>query len=151
MLVCIAPTCFAKKQAVETQNSWNYCAEIRKFADPATENMLLHFNDGNYNQYSKDFSQEMKTAMTEEKFKNVASSIKDTLGSYVSMEFVSIDLREDYITASYACKFAQENNPILVRSVFIQKDGKTYIDGLWLNPLKPVNNTNPASTEKDTK
>ena len=151
MLVCIAPTCFAKKQAVEAQNTWTYSTQIRKFADPATENMLLRFNDGNYNQYSKDFSQEMKNAMTESKFNDVATAIKAQLGNYVSMEFVSIDIRENYITVSYACKFAQESNPILVRSVFIQKNGKTYVDGLWLNPLKRMDNTTDAATMKDAK
>jgi hypothetical protein len=151
MLVCIAPTCFAKKQVVSNQNSWNYIEQIRKFADPATENMLLRFNDGNYGQYSKDFSQQMKDAMSESKFKDVDAAIKANLGNYVSMEFVSIDIREDHITVSYKCQFTQENNPVLVSSVFIQKDGQTYVDGLWLNPLKPVDNTSNAAAVKDVK
>lgn len=151
MLVCIAPTCFAKKQAVESQNTWNYAQEIRKFADPATENMLLRFNDGNYSQYSKDFSPQMKDAMSEAKFKDVDTAIKTKLGNYVSMEFANIDIRESYISVSYKCKFSQESNPILVSSVFIQKDGKIYVDGLWLNPLKPVDNTTDAAAAKDAK
>ena len=150
MLVCIAPTCFAKKQAtVESQNTWTYAQEIRKFADPATENMLLRFNDGNYSQYSKDFSPQMKAAMSEEKFKDVDTAIKTKLGNYVSMEFANIDIRDSYITVSYKCKFSQESDPILISSVFIQKDGQIYVDGLWLNPLKRVDNTtNDANAVK---
>lgn len=151
MLVCIAPTCFAKKQAAEMQNTWNYTTEIRKFADPITENMLLRFNDGNYAEYSKDFSLDMKNAMTEEKFKDVSTAIRAKLGNYVSMDFFGIDIKEDYLTVSYACKFAQESNPILVRSVFIKKDGKVYVDGLWLNPLKPVDNSKDSTTANDAK
>ncbi len=151
MLVCIAPTCFAKKQAAETQNTWNYTEEIRKFADPATKNMLLRFNDGNYSQYSKDFSPQMKDAMTEAKFKDVTTAIKSKLGDYVSMEFTNIDIRDGYITVSYKCKFSQGNDPILVSSVFIQKDGQIYVDGLWLNPLKRVDNINDAPAANDAK
>jgi len=151
MLVCIAPTCFAKKQTVESQNTWNYAQEIRKFADPATENMLLRFNDGNYSQYSKDFSPQMKAAMSEEKFKDAVTAVKANLGNYVSMEFANIDIRESYITVSYICKFEQGKDPVLVSSVFIQKDGTTCVDGLWLKPLKKADNTNDNTAVKDVK
>lgn len=119
---------------------WNYCEEIRKIADPATENMLLMLNEGNYNQYIRSFSQQMKAAIPESKFRELDSTIKGRYGNYISKEFVSIEIRENYIMVSYKGNFSQEQEPILIRSVFTQEEGKTYISGFWLNPLKFVGN-----------
>lgn len=140
MLACIVAPCFAEQQETEGQAMWNYCEEIRKVADPATENMLLMLNEGNYNQYIRSFSQQMKAAIPEAKFRELDSTIKGRYGNYVSKEFVSIEIRENYIMVSYKGKFSQEQEPILIRSVFTQEEGKTYISGFWLNPLTFVRN-----------
>lgn len=140
MLACVVTPCFAEKQDTEGQAMWNYCEEIRKIADPATENMLLMLNDGNYSQYIRNFSQQMKAAIPESKFREIDATIKGKYGSYISKEFVSIEIRENYIMVSYKGKFSQQQEPILIRSVFTQEKGKTYISGFWLNPLSFIGN-----------
>ncbi|WP_229534711.1 DUF3887 domain-containing protein [Pelosinus baikalensis] len=138
ILVCVATPCFAAKQNRESQEIWSYGEEIRKIADPATENMLLMLNEGNYNQYSRNFSPQMKAAVPESKFREIDATIKGTYGTYLSKEFMSIEIRENYITVSYKGTFSQGQEPVLIRSVFTQEDGKTCIAGFWLNPLKLV-------------
>lgn len=140
MLVCIVTPCFAEKQYAESQAIWNYGEEIRKIADPTTENMLLMLNDGNYGQYIRSFSQQMKAAIPDSKFREIHGTIKGKYGNYISKEFVSIEIRENYIIVSYKGKFSQEQEPVLIRSVFTQEDGKTCVSGFWLTPLKFVGN-----------
>ncbi len=140
MLLCVVTPCFAEKQEAKGQAKWNYCEEIRNFADPTTEHMLVMLNAGNYSQYTRNFNQQMKAAVPESRFREIAAVIKAQYGNYISKEFVSIEIRENYITVSYKGKFAQEQEPVLIRSVFTQEDGKTYVSGFWLNPLKPVEN-----------
>nr|WP_255711132.1 DUF3887 domain-containing protein [Pelosinus baikalensis] len=95
-------------------------------------------NEGNYNQYSRNFSPQMKAAVPESKFREIDATIKGTYGTYLSKEFMSIEIRENYITVSYKGTFSQGQEPVLIRSVFTQEDGKTCIAGFWLNPLKLV-------------
>ncbi|SFM15989.1 Protein of unknown function [Pelosinus propionicus DSM 13327] len=140
ILVCVVTPCFAAKQSTESQAIWSYGEEIRNIADPATENMLLMLNEGNYSQYSRNFSPQMKAAVPESKFRELNAMIQDTYGTYRSKEFVSIEIRENYIMVSYKGTFSQEKEPLLIRSVFTQENGKTYISGFWLNPLKLVGN-----------
>ncbi|GMA98193.1 hypothetical protein [Pelosinus sp. IPA-1] len=40
----------------------------------------------------------------------------------------------------YKGKFSQEQEPVLIRSVFTQEEGKKYVSGFWLKPLKLVGN-----------
>lgn len=142
ILISIAAPCFAEDKGQEKQETWNYCDEIRRFADPITENILLMINEDNYVQFSKDFSQQMKTAIPESKYKEMRAGFNSKLGNYVSKEFVSIEIRENYISVSYKAKFSQASAPFLIRTVFTRDNHKTYLAGFWLNPLKYLGNIN---------
>lgn len=135
ILLCAATPCIAGKQDAEEQGIWKYGEGIRKIADPITENMLLMINEDNYSQYVRDFSQQMKEAVPESKFREMDAVIKEKYGNYISKDFVNIEIRENYITVAYKGKFSQEQEPVLIRSVFTQESGKTLISGFWLNPL----------------
>lgn len=139
MLISIVP-CLAADKEQGKLAKWSYCDDIRKFADPMTENMLLMINDDNYGKFSKDFSQQMKDAIPESKYKEMKNDIKTQFGAYVSKEFVSIEVRENYISVSYKGKFSQEEEPVLVRSVFVKENNKIRIAGFWLNPLTYLGN-----------
>lgn len=134
----ISAPCFAQQQRTDNQAIWDYCEEVRSVADPLTENMLLMLNDGNYDQYTRDFNKELKAAVPKAKFKEMDSAIKEKYGEYISKEFLNIELREKYIMVVYKGNFSQEKEPVLIRSVFVQEAGKTYIAGFWLSPLKLV-------------
>jgi hypothetical protein len=54
-------------------------AELCKMAEPIWENMILGFNEENYETFSKDFSKDMLKDITQEVFKN---QIDDTLPTH---------------------------------------------------------------------
>lgn len=140
LLLLVAAPCFAEKQAGNDQGIWSYRQEIEKIVDPMLENMLVNLNSGDYAQYSRDFGRQMKAALPESKFEEMSAATTAKLGKYVSKEFISIELRENYIVVSYKGEFSQEKEPILIRSVFAQENGKTVVAGFWLKRLQYLGN-----------
>jgi len=57
--------------------------KVREYADPMTENLLIGRNEKNYEKYSKDFSDEMKKAITKEKFIESVDLIEGKIGKYI--------------------------------------------------------------------
>ena len=57
--------------------------KVREYADPMTENLLIGRNEKNYERYSKDFSDEMKKVVSEEKFLESIDLIEGKIGKYI--------------------------------------------------------------------
>lgn len=140
ILLIGAVPCLAAGKDQGNLGKWSYCDDIRKFADPMTENLLLMINADNYGQFGQDFSQQMKEAIPESKYKEIRDGIQTKFGTYVSKEFVSAEIRENYIAVLYKGKFSQEEEPVLVKSVFVKENNKIRVGGFWLNPLKYAGN-----------
>ena len=82
-------------------------------------------NEGDYVGFSKDFSEEMKEAMTLQKF----------------VDLKGIEMGE-YVAIYFSAKFRNEEN-VPVEIVF-KKDDKTHkVYGLWFPPEIPENNDGP--------
>jgi hypothetical protein len=132
--------CLAADAGQDHLGKWSYTDEIRKFADPMTENLLQMINQDNYGQFSKDFSQKMKDVIPESEYKKIRDDIQTKFGSYASKEFVSLEIRETYLTVYYKVTFSQSEKPVLVRSVFVKENNKVRVGGFWLSPLSYTGN-----------
>lgn len=122
---------------------WQYEKNIEQVAEPLTEQMMQAFNDEDYGRFQSCLNEKMKAALPESAFKKMASDLKGKFGSYKTKEVMSIELREEYITVNYKGLFSQTADPVLIRTVLVQENGKTCVGGLWLNPMKPVGHTTP--------
>jgi hypothetical protein len=71
-------------------------AQVREYADPITENILLAMNEDNYTKYSEHFDQTMKNAMPEAVFNETNAMIKSKIGDYVSKEFWKMKRKGPY-------------------------------------------------------
>lgn len=107
--------------------------EIKKFADPMTENILVAMNDDDYPRFSQDFDEPMRNGMSETSYKNTFPAIKAKIGKYISKEFVSVENKDQYTVVTYKAKFSQEPADVIVRSVFSDKNGEKHISGFWLD------------------
>lgn len=141
ILLWFTTTGFAEIQNQESQKPWKYCEEIRGFADTKTESMLTALNNDNYTDFSRDFNQQMRESIPVNKFGEMTAIIKSKFGKYISMEFVGIEIRENYITVVYKGKFSQGQDSVLIRSIFTQDNGKIVVAGFWLTPLTAAGNT----------
>lgn len=110
--------------------------EVRGYADPITEEILLALNDGNHARYCQHFDQTMKGAVTEDVFSQTNSLIKTKIGNYVSKEFWKVEEQEIYTIVYYKAKFTKETGDVEVKVVFRDIEDETYVTGLWFDSPK---------------
>ena len=126
VLATIAPTIF-----------FTGCAEnvdqVREYADPITENILLGMNENNYTKYSEHFDQTMKNAMPESVFNETNAIIKSKIGDYASKEFWKAETKDQFTIVYYKAEFTQEPETVIVKIVFQEIAGEIKVSGLWLN------------------
>lgn len=129
--------------AAEPADFWQYEKNIEQVAEPLTEQMMQALNDEDYGRFQSRLSERMKAAIPESAFKKMASDLKGNFGSYKTKEVMNIELREVYIVVNYKGVFSQTADPVLIRTVLMQENGKTCVGGIWLNPMKLVGHTDP--------
>lgn len=112
--------------------------KVREYADPMTENLLIGRNEKNYEKYSKDFSDEMKKAITKEKFIESVDLIEGKIGKYIedSKKFYMAKKEKNYIIVTYKAKFTNETSDVTVRIVFEEINGEMKISGEWYDSPK---------------
>lgn len=105
--------------------------KVREYADPMTENLLIGRNEKNYEKYSKDFSDEMKKAVSQEKFLESIDLIEGKIGKYIenSKKFDLATKNNNYIIVTYKAKFTDESSDVTVRIVFEDINGEMKISG----------------------
>lgn len=109
--------------------------QIRSYADPITENILLAINEDDYIKYSEHFSEKMKNALPEPVFKESNILIKSKISDYLSKEFWKIEKQGLYTIVYYKARFSQEPEAV-VKVVFQEVGDKILVAGLWFDSPK---------------
>ena len=107
--------------------------QVRGYADPVTENILVAMNEDDYTRYSEDFDQTTKNAMTEAVFDETNTVIRSKIGDYVSKEFWKAESKDQYTIVYCKAKFTDEPADATVRVVFQEINGEMRVSGLWLD------------------
>ena len=112
--------------------------EVRSYADPMTENLLVAMNESNYANFSKDLDSRMKKAIPESSFPNLISQINGKIGKYVtgSKVFQKALKEKQYIKVVYTAQFTEEPKGVIVTVVFVKVNGEMKVAGLWFNSPK---------------
>ena len=110
--------------------------QVRTYADPITENILVAINEGNYTQYSEHFDATMKNALPEPVFRENNALITSKIGTYVSKEYWKVESKNQYTIVYYKATFTQEPNDVIVKVVFQEIAGETKVSGLWIDSPK---------------
>ena len=112
--------------------------EVLNFADPMTESLLQAMNKDDYDKFSKDFSNEMRQALTEENYNKQIGTIKGKIGVYISgsKEFIGKQFNNQDILVNYKATFSEEADSVLVTVVFRHNAHENIISGLWFNSPK---------------
>jgi hypothetical protein len=120
--------------AADQSDVWQYEKNIEQVAEPLTEQMMQSINDENYDSFQSNLSAKMKEVFPESSFKKMVSDLKDKVGIYKTKEVMNIELSTEYMAINYKGMFSQMTDPILIRVVLINENGKTCICGLWFKP-----------------
>jgi hypothetical protein len=110
--------------------------QVRTYADPTTENILLAMNEDNYTKYSEHFDATMKNALPETVFHETTTLLTSKIGTYVSKEFWKVESENQYTSVYYKAKFTQEPDDVIVKVIFQEIVGENKVSGLWMDSPK---------------
>lgn len=111
---------------------------LRIYSDPMTENLLLAIESGNYTEFSRDFDDAMKNALTLANFQQLATQFDSKIGNYIpgSKAFIKGERTGNFIIAYYKAEYTNEPAGVTVKVVFTSGNGPAKITGLWFSSPK---------------
>jgi hypothetical protein len=92
------------------------------------ENILQSINANDYQKFVQDFSDQMKTAFTEDQFNQMCDLLKAS-GNYVSQDAPSLSNNQGYAVYRFPCKYENEN--VYVTITFLI--GGQKVEGLFFD------------------
>lgn len=107
---------------------------VLAYSEEMTDNLLEGLNAGDYAAFSRDFTEQMKTSLSEAKFPDLSLQTIGKLGAYVSREIQSVEQTGDFIAVVYTAEFEQDD-PVIVRVVFEAAEPHL-VTGLWFDSAK---------------
>jgi hypothetical protein len=119
------------KTPEETVSSWT---------DEIVENFLISIDKKDYESFSKDFSESMKSHLNEKMFKEQVLPISELIGEYIKGSkklLTTEEVDENNIKLIYSSDYSNEKNEVIVTTVF-DKDNQL-IEGLFINSEKIQN------------
>ena len=110
------------------------CGKVAAYADPATENILIAMNNEDYANFSKDFSDIMKSELSEDVFADFLAAVNGQVGDYIpdSKNLNGFNIENGLTTATYKINF-ESMEDVVLEVVFQKIDNKMMVVGLWFN------------------
>jgi hypothetical protein len=94
-----------------------------------TENILKALDAKDYQAFTQDFSDKMKSAFTQDQFDSLGSLLQTASGSYVSPGSPSLTNNQGYAVYRFPAKYANET--VYVTITFLV--GGQKVEGLWFD------------------
>lgn len=105
--------------------------EVEKIADPIMDNILKEMYAGDYQNFSKDFDDNMKDFLNEGKFRTDTKAIIDEIGEYSSREYLGFLNQDNMTVVLWKGEFKGTENDILIKLVLSKRGNKYCVMGLW--------------------
>jgi len=96
-----------------------------------TANVLQSLDRSDYAGFSRDFSDSMKAAFTQDQFTHLHDMLQEASGNYLSQGASSLSNNQNYALYHIVCKYEKEE--VAVTLSF--QVGGTQIEGLWFDSL----------------
>jgi len=94
-----------------------------------TENILKAIDKNNYREFTQDFSEQMKSAFTQEKFTQLRIMLQSASGNFIYMDTPSISNSQGYAIYRFPAKYANETVTVTVTFVI----GGEKVEGLFFD------------------
>jgi hypothetical protein len=108
---------------------------VLEMAGPIIDGILRGFNNNDYHDYSKDFSDIMLKAHGKGKFEETRDFIISKAGRYVSRGDSQVMEQGSYLIVISKARFTKENE-VLVKVIFSADDTEHKVLGLWFDSPK---------------
>lgn len=108
---------------------------ILEIANPITDGILRGFNENDYAEYSRNFSEIMLRSLGKAKFEETRDFIISKTGKYMSRGDPQVVDQGPYAIVVYRAKFREESE-VFVKVVFSKNDPENKVAGLWFDSQK---------------
>lgn len=98
-------------------------------ADKKAESMLQALNAGNYEEFSRDFSENMKQKLDAEYFIRLHNFIKEQSGEYIAKNRAFSKEEQGFMVFGYDCRFAKED---VLMTISLSSD-LTKVEGVFFD------------------
>ena len=96
------------------------------------EEIIRGISEGDYNLYSRNFSQAMKSAHTREIFLELQKNLQKNLGKFQSMEYIGFLNQSNNLIVIFKARFGKEKDDVEIRLVLEDRD-HPQVTGLWFD------------------
>ena len=107
------------------------------YAGPILDNVLTGIRDNHYNEFSRDFSDKMKTTLTQENFEILVTTLNSKIGDYENKSFSgatnTIKDNNTYTVVIYKAKYSKETNDVQITITLSDNNGRKIVEGLLFN------------------
>ena len=107
--------------------------QVRGFATEEMSSILKAVESRNYEQFSRDFSDQMKKAETAEKFSVLSEKFDKSLGKLVSLDYLGFYVKGANTVALFKARFSKSEDDLFMRLVVDLKSPKQRVTGLWFD------------------
>ncbi len=94
-----------------------------------TENILKSIDTNNYPGFTHDFSKQMKSAFTQEKFTQLRTMLQTTSGNFIYMDVPSLSNNQGYAVYRFPTKYDDETVYVTITFVI----GGQEVEGLFFD------------------
>lgn len=120
-----------------TQSSGQLTEADVPYASDMVDNMLAGIKDKDYAKFSRDFTDTMKSALTEDKLDQLADMLESKIGDYESRTFgQAANVAQNginYTVIIYTAKYTEESGNVIITVSFTDNNGVKQIGGLNFN------------------
>lgn len=107
--------------------------QIKKIATDEITSIMKSIESQNYDQYSKDFSEKMKSAQKPDDFLALCKKMDSSLGKLDSIDFIGYFIQGNDTIALFKAKYSKTGDDVLVRLVLDLNGPKQNVVGLWFD------------------
>jgi len=90
-----------------TTTTTDETASIRAYADPATQTTLEGLSENDLAKYTQFADAQFKAALTQEVFDKTSALLKNQLGDFVTIIFLSTEKQDTYTIVHYQAKYTK--------------------------------------------
>ena len=107
--------------------------QIKKMATDEITSIMKSIESQNYDQYSKNFSEKMKSTQKPDDFLALCKKMDSSLGKLVSIDFIGYFIQGNDTIALFKAKYSKTGDDVLVRLVLDLNSPKQNVVGLWFD------------------
>lgn len=105
------------------------------YAGPMLDNVLAGMKDKDYNEFSRDFSDTMKSSVTQDGFISLVDTLQTQAGDYQEKTFSSAAAttqnNQNYTLVIYKAKYSKATADVTIKISFSDNNGTKIVEGLW--------------------